>query len=176
MKRYVPLLLDTLALLALGVWLGGLAFAWLAWSPVAHIDPTGKLQSVFAETLRRNTGVIELCGVTLAGIQWLLRRRYRADRSRFIGDSVRFMLLFAALFCAEYMKISLLPQAKRLETPGILLSMVIWTIAQAILLVGIVGLTVWLQSPRSVAAQAAPTSPRQPSRPAAPPSKRRASK
>src|SRR5690348_16319451 len=47
MKRYVPLLLDTLAILALAVWLGGLAFAWQAWLPVVHVDPAGKLPVAF---------------------------------------------------------------------------------------------------------------------------------
>ena len=150
MKRYVPLTLDTIAVLALAVWLGGLAVCWLALAPATHGAPAEAIpaaQKLFAETLRRFSAIAESCGIVLAAIQWVLRRRYERSRPQFLADGVRMVAMFVALFAAEYGRYVLIPTLTKTQSPGALNAIAGCAVAQAVLLAGYAAVTLWLQSP-----------------------------
>ena len=160
MKRYIPLILDTLAVVALAAWLGGLSVCWLVLSPTVSATPadtTSLAQTLFAEALRRFGGGVEVCGLVLVALQWVLRRRYQRDQRFFVADGVRTLVLFIALFCAEYGRYVLIPTLIRTQAPAAGSTLAVLALIQAILLVAYAGITRWLQLPRLfIAAPAAP--------------------
>ena len=150
MKRYVPLILDTIAVVALAIWLGGLAACWMALAPAMHATPADALpaaQKVFAETLRRFSAVTESCGVILAALQWVLRRRYQHNQMLFVADGVRMLAMFVALFAAEYGRYVLIPTLIKTQSPAAVNALAGFAIVQGVLLVGYATITSWLQSP-----------------------------
>lgn len=150
MKRYVPLVLETIGGLALAIWLGGLAVMWLVLAPSAH-SVAGASQpaalALFEETLRRFSVVIEACGIVIAAVQWVLRRRYARDKSRFVADGVRMVIVFIALFGAEYCRYVLLPTLLKTHSSGAYSTLMAMAVLQAVLLVGYATITGWLQLP-----------------------------
>ena len=172
MKRYIPLLLDTLTVVALAVWLGGLALCWLVLFPTVHslsADSVEIAQRVFAETLRRFSAVTETCGIILAALQWVLRRRYQRTQSLFVADAVRTVAMFVALFCAEYGRYGLVPALIRTSNSNIYQGLQALAVVQALMLLAFAAITVHLLSPRlaaisSPASRASPTTdaPRRP--------------
>jgi hypothetical protein len=154
MRRFIPLILDTASIAALAVWLGGLAACWMVLRPAAYAMPVESMraaQQVFAESLRRMGGIIEVSGLVLAAIQWVLRRRYQRDRPLYIADGARTLILFIALFCAEYSRYVLIPALMKTDAPAVVTILAALAVAQALLLIGYVGVTGWLQMPRSPA-------------------------
>jgi uncharacterized membrane protein len=160
-KRTLPFLLDALHLLALAVWLGGLLTLWLAVMPAAFHGSANltlrQSETVIGDALRGFTSLVEICGLTMIGAQFLLRRRYQRDRRQFIVDGGRQLLTFGALLLAEICLRSLLPQmdAARAqvhlaEFHQIHQSYAALATAQAIALIGVGLLTAWLQSPPKV--------------------------
>ncbi len=150
MKRYVPLVLDTIAVVALAVWLGGLAVCWLALAPAVQSTSANAMpgaQVLFAETLRRFSSNAELCGVVLAALQWVLRRRYQDDRQLYIADGARMLAMFGALFASEYGRYVLIPTLIKTHSPAAFNALAGFAVVQAILLIGFVAVTLWLQSP-----------------------------
>lgn len=113
LKSWVPALLDGLHLLALAVWLGGLVTLWLAVMPAAF-QASGltvrEAETVVGNCLRSFTGLVEMCGIAMAGAQFALRRRYQAVRALFVADGIRQLLTFGALLLAEFNLRVLLPQ------------------------------------------------------------------
>jgi hypothetical protein len=153
MKRAFPVLFDTLSALALAVWLGGL----VAFFAVVEAGVPGKaLNSI----LTRVGGLIEVCGIVMIGVQFLMRRRYQRSRSLFISDGVRQLLTFAALFVAEFGRYGPL-RVLGTEGAGQTHALQVYTslaILQIALLVGVIALTAWLQQPRpAIASAPAPT-------------------
>lgn len=161
MKRLLPTLFDTLQTLALALWLGGMVVIGAVVAPAAfHIAGLTRMQSgmVVGESLRAFGNVIEICGLVMIGAQFLTRRRYQRSRPLFLGDGVRQLLTFGALLLAEYGKYSLFPMLDKARLANDMagfdrlhhlyssLAMV-----QVWLLVGIAGLTAWLQAPRAPA-------------------------
>ncbi|HLJ54952.1 MAG TPA: hypothetical protein VKT77_07915 [Chthonomonadaceae bacterium] len=142
MKRLIPPTLDTIAWLALAVWLGGLTACWLVVGPAVRHTGGPIASALFTETLRRFGGTAEICGAVLVGVQWLLRRRYQADRQLFILDAVRTLALFVAFFAAEYSRYILIPRLQKGLTAFGLPEI---TVAQALFLVVYAAITVWLQ-------------------------------
>jgi putative copper export protein len=161
MRRFIPLILDTIAVVALAVWLGGLVACWMVLSPTVNGMPVETIpmaQKLFAETLRRFSGVVEACGLVLAAIQWVLRRRYQRDQSLFVADGARMLVVFVALFCAEYGRYVLIPTLLKTQAPAAASTLAALAVAQAVLLIGYTGITGWLRLPRLSAVT--PTPPR----------------
>ncbi|CEK18580.1 hypothetical protein CWRG_02216 [Chthonomonas calidirosea] len=84
-KRALVFLLETLHLWAFGVWFGGLVLLLVLSVPF----PAANRAPFF------------LCGLVMLGSEWLLRRRYRLQRPKALGDSLRQTLVLAALFVEE---------------------------------------------------------------------------
>lgn len=150
-KRHLPLLLDTLFALAWALWLGGLVALWVAELPPAN----------FVLSARRMSGIVEWCGIVMVGIQFLLRRRYHSRRPLYIADGIRQLVTFGTLLLAETLRYSLLPVMESVLTTGkagdYLHLRFLYTLmsgGQFVLLVAIMGLTVWLQQPRTVSSAA----------------------
>lgn len=167
-----------MAVVALAIWLGGLAACWMALAPVVHDTPVEVLpaeQKVFAETLRRFSALAETCGVALAALQWVLRRRYQHNKPLFVADGARMLTLFVALFATEYGRYILIPTLKTSQSSAALNSLAGFALAQAVMLIGYAAITVWLQSPALAVgtpatprpAQAPPTQTIQATKPAA---------
>jgi len=161
MKRHIPVILDTLAIVALAVWLGGLAVCWLVLAPSLYSAPTEAahaVQTVFAETLRRFSAITETCGIVLAALQWVLRRRYQRVQSLFVTDGFRMVAMFIALFFAEYCRYGLIPALIKAPGPSIYSVLEALAVLQAIALVAYGALTIHLLSSRlsPVAVVAAP--------------------
>ncbi len=140
MKRALPLLLDTLHTLALALWLGALA----VWAMLAQMPPAAApTRALLAPQI---AGLVEICGLLMVGAQFLLRRRYLTDKTRFVADGARQLLTFGALLLAEFGKYgqtaSQLPSS---AAPGMGLAF-----AQIALLIVVVALTSWLQAPRPI--------------------------
>jgi hypothetical protein len=117
-------------------------------------------QKLFAETLRRFSGIVEACGLVLAAIQWVLRRRYQRDQSLFVADGARMLVVFVALFCAEYGRYVLIPTLLKTQAPAATSTLAVLAVAQAVLLIGYAGITGWLRLPRLAAVT--PAAPRAP--------------
>ena len=160
-KRTLPFLLDALHLLALAVWLGGLLTLWLAVMPAAFHGSANltlrQSETVIGDALRGFTSLVEMCGLTMIGAQFLLRRRYQRDRKQFHADGVRQLLTFGALLLVEVCLRSLLPQmdAARAQVHleqfhQIHQGYAALATAQAIALLGVGLLTAWLQSPHKI--------------------------
>ncbi|HZP84466.1 MAG TPA: hypothetical protein VFB21_22720 [Chthonomonadaceae bacterium] len=132
MKRALPIVLDTLHALALGVWLGGLV---VLWGIVPSVVPAASL----SEAARRFGGLVQFCGLVMLGVQFALRRRYQRDRAGFIGDGVRQLLTFGALFLAVL--------ARYGSNSASVSAFLGLAAVQILLLVGITALTLWLQLP-----------------------------
>ncbi len=158
MKSWVPALLDGLHLLALAVWLGGLVTLWLAVMPAAF-QASGltvrEAETVVGNCLRGFTGLVEMCGIAMAGAQFALRRRYQAVRALFVADGIRQLLTFGALLLAEFNLRMLLPQmdAARQQANVKLFhdlhqNYALLATFQAIILIAVGVITAWLQSPR----------------------------
>ena len=175
MKRYIPLVLDTIAVIALAVWLGGLAVCWLALAPVVQSTSANAMpgaQILFAETLRRFSSNAELCGVVLAALQWVLRRRYQNDRPLYIADGARMLAMFVALFAAEYGRYVLIPTLIKTHSPAAFNALAGFAVVQAILLVGFAAVSLWLLSPGVAFGKPTPVRPAAvPVRPATAPAK-----
>ncbi|HZO86792.1 MAG TPA: hypothetical protein VFB38_00530 [Chthonomonadaceae bacterium] len=171
MKRAVPLILDTLHALALAVWLGGLVTFWFVIIPTVQLGPRltfNEANAIFGGPQARLGRWIELCGLMMIGVQFLLRRRYQGDRARFIGDGVRQLLTFGALLLAEYARYSRPPPGVFYPGGGINALLIGLAIAQIALLAGVAALTAWLQLPRVTAAPAAVEPSQQPVKAPAP--------
>ena len=89
----------------------------------------------------------ESCGVILAALQWVLRRRYQHNETLFVGDGVRMLVLFVALFAAEYGRYVLVPAYAKIPSASVYGALVGLGILQAVLLIGYVAITGWLQTP-----------------------------
>lgn len=165
MKRNIPLILDTLAFTALAVWLGGLAVCWAALVPAVHAaggEPAAS--DIFVETLRRLSAIIESCGIILAALQWVLRRRYQRIRNLFVADGVRMLILFFALFFAEYGRYVLIPALLRTHSFAAYATLEGLALGQAVLLVVYAAITVWLQLPQPAVPARAVVTPAAPAR------------
>lgn len=172
MKRPLPILLDMLYSLSLALWLGGAVVLWTSVVPVVgRFGGLTQAQSgaVVCEILRRFGGIVEMCGLALLGVQFLLRRRYQRVRAFYVGDGVRQLLTFGAFFLAEYVRYSLMPvlEAARTAQNGQNFARLTQlsgtlTMIEVFLLAGVVALTVWLQMPRPVpvASSAVATTPK----------------
>ena len=162
MKRHIPLILDTLAVLALAIWLGGVALCWLVLAPTVNSvisANAAQSQQLFADILRRFSAIIETCGIVLVALQWVLRRRYQRDRQKFVADGLRMVATFMALFAAEYGRYGLIPALIRSPGSGVVSTLEGFAIFQAVMLVVYAGITVHLLSPRALVLPAvAPTS------------------
>ena len=153
-------LLDGLHLLALAVWLGGLVTLWLAVMPAAfHTSglTLREAEAVVGGSLRNFTALVEVCGIALAGAQFVLRRRYQAVRLLFLADGIRQLLTFGALMLAEVNLRVLLPQmdAARLqahvaEFHNLHQNYAVLATFQALILIAVGVLTAWLQLPPSI--------------------------
>jgi hypothetical protein len=147
MKRALPIVLDTLHALALAVWLGGLAMLWLTLVPVARQTPAPGLASGSAILNSVWRGQVEWalrCGITMIGVQFLLRRRYQRNRPRYIGDGVRQLLTFGALLLALYA-----PRGNPFAAANGFSMLMALAVAQAALLIAVTALTAWLQMPQA---------------------------
>ena len=174
MRRTIPPVLDTIAVVALALWLGGLAACWLVLSPAVRALPAesaATAQLLFVETLRRLSTHIEVSGLVLAALQWVMRRRYQRDRTLFIADGVRMLVLFIALFCAEYGRYVLIPTLLKTQAPAAYTVLSGLAVAQAVLLIGYAATTARLQMPRMAAS--VPIRTNQSSNPPPTPAKRR---
>ncbi len=161
-KLLVAVVLDGLHLLALAVWLGGLATLWLAVMPAAfHTSglTMREAEAVVGDSLRNFTGLVEVCGIAMAGAQFVLRRRYQSVRALFVADGIRQLLTFGALMLAEVNLRVLLPQmdtarqqAHVADFHHLHQNYAVLATLQAMILLVVGALTAWLQSPRQVAA------------------------
>lgn len=146
MKRYFSLVLDTAHSVALSLWLGGLVVVVAVLpSSAGRVDAQAGLGSI-----------VEMAGLTVVGVQWLLRRRYQYHRSRFVADGVRQLLTFAAFFAAEYVRYGVLTRGavSAIGVDRLASACRIADAVQIAVLVVIAALTAWLVAPRV----AAPTS------------------
>jgi putative copper export protein len=172
MRIRIALILDMLHALALALWLGGLvtvigvaipAFAskpdWLASDPKRLI---GLLLPIYGR-------IVEISGLALVGVQFVLRRRYMKSRTHFITDGVRQLLTFGAFFLAEFAHYNLFPTllAADARFQAAQNRFVALGIAQFVLLVLVIGISAWLMlpPPRSAGASGVEPSPT-PSQPA----------
>lgn len=143
MKHATSTILDTLQVVALALWLGGLAIFWLALVPTVGqgAEPAALLGRVWNEF-----GVwFERSGLAMVGVQFLLRRRYHGNRPRFVADGIRQLLTFAALVLAEY-GLRGSSGVSPFAAPAGFHTLEAVSAMQTLLLVAIAGLTVWLQN------------------------------
>jgi hypothetical protein len=178
MRIRIALILDMLHALALALWLGGLvmligvaipAFAskpdWLASDPKRLI---GLLLPAYGR-------IVEISGLVLIGVQFVLRRRYQRSRTHFIADGVRQLLTFGALFLAEFAHYTLFPTMLAADDrfQAAQNTFVDLGIAQFVLLVLVTGISAWLMlpPPRPAPASAVETPPASP-QPAPSPTKK----
>ncbi len=150
MKRYIPLLLDTCALVALALWLGGLAVCWTVLAPTTRSIPSDGLAAahdVLNRTVYRFSAIVELCGLVLVALQWVLRRRFQRSKSLFVVDGARTLVVFIALFCGEYGRYVIIPTLIKSDSAGAYTTLAILALVQAILLIGYMAVTGWLHSP-----------------------------
>jgi hypothetical protein len=156
MKRMLPILLDTLYALALALWFGLPVALFLLPRPAI---PDGTLAS-FVE---RATGLIEVAGIVMVVVQFLLRRRYARNRQLLVADGIRQLLTFGALLLAEFGRHGLLKPGHTLTAQDI--TALSWLAgAQMVVLAAVTALTSWLQT-RAMApipAASADSSSRQP--------------
>lgn len=160
MRRALPIALDTLFFLAIIVWLGGLIMF------MANIQPEFRSahdsQILYSSELQigilRNFGrIIEMSGIIMVGLLFILRRRYQQQRNLFVIDGVRQLLTFLALMIAEYIRYILLPNllssvATQSKTVGADFTTYRYLgITQVALLIVILALTIILQSPYRIA-------------------------
>jgi putative copper export protein len=166
MRIRVALILDMLHALALSLWLGGVVMLVFAVFPTAI---TAKGSSALALPVATDAGgLIEICGLVLVGVQFVLRRRYQQSRPHFIADGVRQLLTFGAFFLAEFVRYSLLPAMAQTEagekfTAHISRHITLSAI-QIVLLVFVTGISAWLMlpPPRAVVRPVAESSPSKP--------------
>ena len=157
MKRWIPLILDTLFSVAWAVWLGGLVLLLTARPPIP----------VYLQMANRLGGLIELGGIVMVAIQFLLRRRYQRSRPFFIADGVRQLVTFGAFLVAEIGRYSLFPVMESVIASGkindysrLQFLQNLLSLAQIVLLLAIAALTAWLHQPRALPASAsAPNAP-----------------
>lgn len=134
-RRVVVVVLDVLHALALGVWLGGSVVLW--WLVVRY----GGLDVVVAGA-RWLSGVVELCGVVVVGVQFVLRRRYVREGVRYVWDGVRQLVTFGAFFAGEWVRYSVLVAG---EGGVVAWGSYVWfTGFQVVALGVVVGVGVWL--------------------------------
>ncbi|HZT40595.1 MAG TPA: DUF4149 domain-containing protein [Chthonomonadaceae bacterium] len=187
MKRTIlPTILDTLHALALVLWLGGIVVIRAIVAPAAfHVTGLTKMQagSVVGESLRRLGPAIEVCGIVMVAVQFLVRRRYMRSRTLFLTDSVRQVLTLGALLLAEYGKYILFPALDAARAANNMVAFdqahhLYSTLAmvQVWLLFAVAVLTAWLQLPRVTPAPAPATPSAEPAKPAASRAIRRAAK
>lgn len=145
MKRILSPLLDSLFLLALALWLGGQG-TYLLFMLSGDANHAPRL------FVHRFQSLVEVSGLIMAGILFLLRRRYQRSRPLFLTDGLRQLLTFAALMLAEYNKYGL--QSGQAGASGYVLtgSDLILTATQIVLLLVVTILTVRLQQPQGVTA------------------------
>ena len=153
MKSTVLILLDTLYTLALALWFGMLAGLFV----VAH---PGAPDAAFALFLHRSSALIEVAGIALVAVQFLLRRRYDRYRQLGVADGIRQLLTFSALLLAEFGRYSLLKPGHALVA-GEVSTLSLLAAAQMVVLAGVTGITSWLlvtraSAPMPVAPQSAP--------------------
>ena len=193
MKRALPIVLDVLHALALALWLGGVALFWLLTSSGLAQGHGGVPTEPANALLGAAWGSLglwaERCGLVMVGVQFVLRRRFQRNRSRFIGDGVRQLLTFSALLVTEYAHRSLqyrsilqthtVPGGSFVAADSTLMSL---CAIQAALLIAVIALTAWLHQPAAasivvpVSNAATPTMPSAPTRPTRASGKRRAAK
>jgi hypothetical protein len=161
MKRAMPVLLDTLYVLALALWFG-LAAGMLV---VVSSKAPNKVMDVFA---RRTGGLIEVAGIAMVGVQFLLRRRYQRDRQAFVADGVRQILTFLALLLAEFARYSLL-RTDHAVTADDVVTLCRLDGAQMLVLTVVTALSSWLLVPRTAAGPIVTPASQSNGRPAAPP-------
>jgi putative copper export protein len=157
MKRTALGIFDTLYLVALAVWLGGLATFGAVASPTLFDGAAlseSQADALYGAMLRRFTPILEGCAILLIALQFLLRRRYDKNRGQFILDGVRQLSLFAAFLLAEVCFRNLLPNLNASRRLGELAHITrlqgtyaILAVVQVGLLVFIAGATAWLSLP-----------------------------
>lgn len=165
MKRNLIILLDTVQALALSVWLGGAAIFWLALAPLASGSAgadAGAFHTLLAAAQLRVGSVIQICGIAIVGVQFVLRRRYQRDRTRFLVDGIRQACTLGALFIEEFPRYVHTANGTMMSA-GINSTLIGLGAAQVVLLAIVVGLTTWLQLSAPVAyAQPAQQQPKPP--------------
>ncbi|MDW8207607.1 MAG: hypothetical protein RMJ43_07195 [Chloroherpetonaceae bacterium] len=100
-RRAVVVALEVLHAVALGVWSGGsVVLCWLVWRAGGG--------GVVGDVARWFSGVVEVCGVVVVGVQFVLRRRYAGWRVGYVWDGVRQLVTFGAFFAGEWVRYSVL--------------------------------------------------------------------
>lgn len=154
MRKFLPLILDTLAAVALAIWLGSLVTLLTAFRPGAFDLPgvSGANSSFISlRVLNGVAGIIEGSGFVLIGVQFILRRRYLSNRELYVMDGFRQLFTFAALFIAFYIRINILNKINLLKMPNLEAhhhTIQVLFVIQTVLLVLATAITTWLQMPR----------------------------
>lgn len=159
MKKSVVGLLDLIHHIALALWLGGMVILGALVAPTLYRSTllnTQDADSVYQALLNRFTPWIEVCGVALIVVQFLLRRRYQKQRNLYILDGVRQLLTFAALLLAEMCFRNLLPNLNSARRLGELANIGKWegmytllAVSQVGVLILVLAATIWLTLPNS---------------------------
>jgi putative copper export protein len=160
MKKTVVGLLDLIHHTALALWLGGMVVLGALVAPILYrskLLTTQDADGVYQALLNRFTPWIEICGVALIVVQFLLRRRYQKQRNLFILDGVRQLLTFGALLLAEMCFRNLLPNLNSARRLGELANIGKWegmytllAVSQVGILVTVLATTIWLTLPNSL--------------------------
>ncbi len=180
MKRTLPILLDTLHDVALALWLGGVVLFWMLATSGALQVRNVPLEAVNA-VLGAAWGVLglwaERCGLVMIGVQFVLRRRFQRHRPSFVADGVRQLLTFGALLLTEYayrgtthraiLYSHTVPGGTVTAPDAALMGL---CVAQIVLLIGVMALTIRLRP--LTALVAAPAAPAPTVTPATPPPNR----
>lgn len=96
MNRTLTLVFETIHFLALALWIGAQATVLVLFS-------SGGVPALF---MQRERALVELWGLIMVAVQWLIRRRFSGSRKLYLMDGVRALLTFTALFAGEYIKYS----------------------------------------------------------------------
>lgn len=162
MKKTVVGILDIVHYLAITFWLGGMIVLGFLVAPSLFqttLLATSDAEQVYRTLLSRFTVWVEICGVSMVVVQFLLRRRFQKQRSLYILDAVRQLTTFLALLLAEMCFRNLLPNMNVSKRVGELADVTHLggtyanlAIAQAAMLLLVLGITVWLTLPASVGA------------------------
>ncbi len=154
-RKYLPLILDTLATVALAIWLGAVVTLLTACRPGAFVLIFGpalaQSSRISLEVCRGAASLVEGSGFVLIAAQYVLRRRYQGNREMFIADGVRQLFTFGALFTVFYMRINILNKinfSDARDLTGTLPTIRSLFLVQVVLLVAAAAITTWLQIPR----------------------------
>ena len=160
MKKTFVGILDMIHYLAIALWLGGMLVLGFLVAPTLFqttLLAPSDAEMVYRTLLSRFTLWVEISGVSMVVVQFLLRRRFQKQKNLYILDAIRQLATFAALLLAEICFRNLLPNMNSSRRVGELADMshlggtyANLALAQGVLLVLILGITVWLTLPQSV--------------------------